>query len=112
MVAINEEIFKEVLCNNIRIYRNESQEIIAEKAQISPDTLSLIERKRTMPNGITILKIANALNVTPNHLLNELIDNKTLCTRDIISREIANLSQEDLDFILYTINFIKKNHKK
>ncbi len=109
MAVIDEDNFKEILCNNIKKYRKESQEIVAEKAQISSDTLSLIERRLTIPNGITILKISNALNVTPNHLLKELINNKGLCTKDILYHEIANLSQEHLEFILYTINFLKKH---
>lgn len=104
-MIINEENFKKVLCNNIQLYRKDSQEKIVEKAQISLDTLSLIERQRTIPNGITILKLSNALNITPNHLLNELIKNKKLCTTDIILREISDLSQEDLDFVLYTLTF-------
>ena len=109
MISISEDNFKEILCNNIRNYRKESQEKIAEKAQISSDTLSLIERKLTIPNGITLVKISNALDVTPNHLLKELINNKTLCTKDILYHEIANLSPENLEFLLYTITFLKNN---
>ena len=73
MQNIDENELKKSIANHIRKYRKESQETLAKKAHISPDTLSLIERKVNLISTLTLVKLCNALNVTPNDILEDFI---------------------------------------
>lgn len=113
MQNIDESKFKKSVGEHIKMYRKITQEDLSEKAQISSDTLSLIERGENTASSLTLLKICNALNITPNHLLVDFISNKDACIDSIILNEIPDLTQEEKEFILCTINFIKQNkHQK
>lgn len=46
-----------------------SQEKLAEIARLNPKYLSEVERGRSNPSAMTLLRIASALKVTPNDLL-------------------------------------------
>ena len=107
----NKEDFKQKLCETIREYRTEAQERIAEKSELSVDGLSLIERGESLPNSYTLTKLANALNITPNHLLKDFITNKGLLYDELISFELDKLTESEKEFILYTIKFIRQNRE-
>ncbi len=109
MQSIDESNFKKNVGERIKKYRDVTQEVLSEKAQISSDTLSLIERGENTASSLTLVKICNALNTTPNHILKEFISNKSECMDSILLDEISHLTVEEKDFILYTINFIKQN---
>ncbi len=74
MESINEDKLKSVLAENLKLYRNKNQEMTAEIAGISKDTISKIERGITIPNTITLLKLCQALKITPNQLLEGLFE--------------------------------------
>lgn len=109
MQIINESNFKTSVGEHIRMYRKQTQESLAENAQISPDTLSLIERGENIASSITLVKICNALNITPNHILQDFITNKNEALDSIILHELSDCTIEEKNFLLSTINFIKKN---
>ncbi len=109
MQNIDESKFKKSVGEHIKMYRKVTQEGLSEKAQISSDTLSLIERGENIASSLTLVKICNALNITPNHILKEFIFNKCECMDSIILDEISDLTLEEKEFILYTINFMKQN---
>lgn len=75
MENINEDKLKSVLAEKLKLYRNKNQEMTAEIAGISKDTISKIERGITIPNTITLLKLCQALKITPNQLLEGLFEN-------------------------------------
>ena len=52
-----------------------SQEELAEKANVHPNTIARWERDELDPRGASISKIADALKVSPAELLNGEIDN-------------------------------------
>jgi transcriptional regulator with XRE-family HTH domain len=54
---------------HIRIDRGVSQSFLAEKAGISNNTLSRIELDKVQPSIDTLIKIADALNVTLDKLV-------------------------------------------
>ena len=56
------------IAENIKKYRTETQEVAAEKAELSVDMFSLAERGKSLLNSYNLTQVANALNVTPNHL--------------------------------------------
>ena len=103
------EYFKKVLSENIKKYRTETQEVAAEKAELSVDMFSLAERGKSLLNSYNLTQVANALNVTPNHLVRDFIKNKQMLYDDLISYELDTLTAEEKEFILYTIKFIKQN---
>ena len=77
MSEIDEQSLKRVLAERIKFYRTRNQELTAEEANISKDTISKLEREMTIPNTLTLLKVCNALKITPNELLDGFFkDNK------------------------------------
>lgn len=106
---INKNEFKKVLSEKVKEYREETQENIAEKSQISIDTLSLLERKGTIISSYNLVKLTNALNTTPNHLLKDFITNKKMLYDELLSYELDTLTDDEKEFLLYTVKFIKQN---
>lgn len=63
------------ISNNLRAERNRknySQEVLAEKTNLSPQTVSLIERGVQVPSLLTAFDIARALEIDINELLKGL----------------------------------------
>ncbi|MBD3616081.1 MAG: DUF4870 domain-containing protein [Gracilimonas sp.] len=86
------------LANQIKNIRNQkgfSQELLAEKTGLSLRTIQRVENAETEPRGDTLLRIAVALQVTPDELLewNQVKDVSTLI--------VLNLSA--LSFLFYPI---------
>ena len=82
MENINEDKLKSVLAEKLKLYRNKNQEMTAEMADISKDTISKIERGITIPNTVTLLKLCKALKITPNQLLEGLYETDTDANED------------------------------
>ncbi|MAL17847.1 MAG: DNA-binding protein [Balneola sp.] len=71
------------LANQIKNIRNQkgfSQELLAEKTELSLRTIQRVENAETEPRGDTLLRITEALEVTPDQLLewNQVEDQSTL----------------------------------
>ena len=109
MKNIDEEYFKMIIAKKIKNLRNTSQEVLAEQADISEDTVSKIEREMTVISSLTLVKICNALNVTPNEILGEFLDVDEINQR--LYDEVSELSSEEKEFLLDIICFIKKIKK-
>ncbi len=74
------------ISTNLRSTRNAikmSQEELAELADISVDTISNIERGKFLPSLLTLIKLCNALNVTPNDILRDTLNYKDNSHRNI-----------------------------
>jgi transcriptional regulator with XRE-family HTH domain len=89
----NKDLAKKV--KELRKQSGISQELLAENSGLSLRTVQRIENGETQPTGDSIKKLSNALNVTPNELIDwELIkDNNVLL--------LLNLSQ--LGFIAFPL---------
>lgn len=111
MVPIDEENFKYTIAEKIKYFRKETQETVSEKAQISIDTMSAVERGKVIVNSCNLVKICNAIGVTPNDILEDFITNKSNLLNDQILKEFQELSDNEKKFILYVIDFIKNNRK-
>ncbi len=73
---MNKEIIKRILADNVRILRTKkrfSQEAIAELANIGQNQISEIENEHANPSLETLIKIANAFEVSIADLLTEKI---------------------------------------
>jgi len=105
--------FKYSIGQKIKSYRKESQEALAEKAQLSRDTISEIECGNVVMGIDSLVNICNALQITPNDILEDFIDNKIGILNNEIVQQISStdLSAEDAKFILETIKYIKHNRK-
>lgn len=107
MKNINEEDFKQAIARKIKELRNTSQETLAENANLSEDTISKTEREVSIISSLTLVKLCNALNVTPNDILEEFLDVKPI--NNELNKEILTLNDEEKEFLLQTIRFIKRN---
>lgn len=73
---MNKEVVKRILADNVRILRTKkrfSQEAIAELANIGQNQISEIENEHANPSLETLIKIANAFDVSIADLLTEKI---------------------------------------
>lgn len=106
MKSIDEEVFKKNIANKIKEFRKISQEALAEKAELSEDTISKIEREMSIINTLTLVKLCNSLKVTPNDILGDFLE---ISPKDgELFEKIATLSEDEKEFLVYIINYIKK----
>ncbi|MBQ8869564.1 MAG: helix-turn-helix transcriptional regulator [Oscillospiraceae bacterium] len=75
-----------------------TQAEVAEKAELSDRTYADIERGSTNMRLETLLKICNALNITPNDIL--VIDNNIEITEQDIAETIKNCSNNEKETAL------------
>ena len=103
--------FKYSIGQKIKMFRKESQDKLAEKAQLSHDTISEIECGNVVMGVDSLIKICNALNITPNDIFEEFIENKIGTLNNTIIREISNidLSLDEEKLILDFLQYVKKN---
>lgn len=111
MNFINEDEFKNVVSEKFKFFRKDSQENVAEKSNLSVDTISSIERAKSIISSLTLVKLCNALNITPNDILSDFLTNNEPEINKKIKQEIINLSEYEKQYLLDTIEFIK-NHRK
>ena len=88
----------------LRVRKNITQERLAELISYSPNHISKLESARTNPSFDLIIKIADALRVSPQELFN--YDSKNQILNDIIY-SIKKLSPKEQKFISTTINNLK-----
>lgn len=92
-VQIGERIKK------LRKARGFTQFDLAEKVGLAESTISLLEAGKRKPSLQAINKLAEIFNVDPAHFIttdNESEENPRV---QMIARDLANLSDNDLDFI-------------
>ena len=72
-----------------------TQEQLAEMVDLSPMHMSVLERGVKPPKLETLIRIANALDVTADILLQDLLDNHLDAVDSEARRLISQLSSED-----------------
>lgn len=97
-----------------RLLANLSQEELAEKAGITPQTLSGIENGHNFPSYPVLYKIVNTLNVYPASLftfsysgMNAKSDELTA----ILLENFTALNNENRKTILYLMKFLRSQQK-
>jgi len=104
------DLFKIELGLNIKDYRMSfrkeiyTQEQLSEDANISPDFISRLECGLINPSAYMLLKICNSLDITPNHVLYEFINNKSLAMNDIVQCKMQKLSAEQKEIVCNIID--------
>lgn len=92
---------------NIRKYRlekNLSQEQLAEMTDLSPNYISMIERADKTPSLTTLINIANALNVTTDMILYDVLNEHYQIKSSLIFDKVSKLSKEEQNRIYDIIN--------
>ena len=94
---------------NARKHANLTQAELAEKINISTNSIAKLETNLTTASLQTVINIANALNIDVNYLLlDEKAENQEGTGRDIFFDSlISRLSQKDKDLIIHIINGLK-----
>ncbi len=87
-----------------RQIRGITQEMLAEKIDISVNFMSLIENGRNM-SVETLVKIAETLGVSVDYLLSDIVN---LQSNGIIEQIIYNLSDLNDEEKIYFLNMIKQ----
>lgn len=88
----------ETIGKNIRKYRLSKklrQEDLAEKAGLSINYVGALERGEKIPSLETFIDIVNALGVSSDMILNEVIDTGYLVKNSILNEKLESLSPED-----------------
>ena len=88
----------ESIGKNIRKYRNEKnmrQEDLAEKTGLSTNYIGMIERGEKLPSLDTFIEIANALDVSSDMLLCEVINRSAGLSGLPFAEKIEAMSKED-----------------
>lgn len=88
-----------------------TQEALAEKIDISKDLLRNIENGRNIGSLATLLNLCNALDITPDYLFYDLLDNTNSTHLDSkLYNYIRQFSKEDKKLLKDIIIHIDKNY--
>lgn len=88
----------ESIGRNIRHYRLQKkmrQEDLAEKANLSVNYIGMIERAEKIPSLETFIAIANALRVSADLLLCDVIDTGYTVKASVLTEKLAQLTPEE-----------------
>lgn len=97
---------------NIRKYRKKNelrQEDLAEMANLSPNYVGMIERGEKVPSLETFIIIANALGVSADMLLTELITTNYITKASELSNKLDRLPPEERQKILDVVDTLLRH---
>lgn len=110
-MQVNDEDIKLVLSKNIKLARLSlgfTQEILAERAEISPGFLKDLESSRSGASLSTLITLCKSLNTTPNQILKDFFKDSTDKSENIL-QEINLLDEYHKDAILSLIEYFNKH---
>ena len=99
----------------IREYRqkkNMSQETLAELIDVSVPYISMLENSQKYPALDTLISLANALDISPNHLLCETMNNEYEMKRSVMLDEISELSEREQERIFTVVRAMIEEAKR
>lgn len=105
----------ETIGKNIRKYRKKlhwRQEDLAEHAGVSTNFISMLERGNKFPSLDTFIDIVNALGVSSDMILCDLLDNGYKIQSVELSRRIDHLSPQDRSDILAVVDTMVHNAER
>ena len=85
---------------------------LAERADIDTNNLSRIERGQTTPTLETVLKIASALNITPNDILLQSYNAPNVLLDAEIAHLLKDMSNERRKKVIEYIQFLNQQPKE
>lgn len=100
---------------NIRAYRQAKklrQEDLAEKTGLSANYIGMVERGEKIPSLETFICIANALGVSADMLLADVLDTGYTVKDSILAEKLDKLSKDDRERIYDVIDTMAKHATK
>ena len=110
-----DDVKLETIGQNIRKYRDKkkmTQEILAEKAEVTTNYIGMIERGEKTPALDTFLLIANALEVSADMLLADVLYNGYEIKESLLSEKIGDLPAKDRERIYDVVDVMIKHSNK
>lgn len=105
----------ETIGKNIKKYRIENklrQEDLAEKTGLSSNYIGMVERGEKIPSLETVISILNALEISANMVLADVLKQGYVVKNSLFSEEMNKLSQEDRERIYVVIEALIKYSQK
>ncbi|WP_409969858.1 helix-turn-helix transcriptional regulator [Bengtsoniella intestinalis] len=102
----------ETIGKNIRHYRlakSMRQEDLAEKTGLSPNYIGVVERGDKVPALATFIKLANALDVSADMLLADVLNTGYIVKESLLSEKLAQLSPDDRSKIYEIVDTLIKH---
>jgi len=100
---------------NIRKFREAKklrQEDLAEKAELTTNYIGMIERGEKIPALDTFIKILNALGVSADMVLSDVLDNGYTVKNSMLNEKLEKLVPEDRNRIYEVIDTMMKQSKQ
>ena len=95
-----------------RLMRKLRQEDLAEKADLSINYVGAIERGEKTPSLESLISIINALGVSADMILVDVLDNGYLVKDSLLAQKLDKLSAEDRSQIYDVIDTMIKHSKQ
>ena len=95
-----------------RVAKGMTQEALAEYADISPSYVSMIERAEKTPALETLIEIANALEVSTDMLLCEMLKCELTIKRNVMLDNISELPKREQERIFSVVNTMIEEAKR
>lgn len=105
----------ETIGNNIRKYRLEKkmrQEDLAEKAGLTSNYIGIVERGEKIPSLETFVIILNALEITADMVLCDVVSESYTVKNSLLNEKISKLSEEDRYRIYDVVDTLVKHSKR
>lgn len=100
---------------NVRKYRlmkKLRQEDLAEKAGLITNYIGMVERGEKIPSLETFIKILNALGVSADMVLSEVLDTGYTVKNSMLNEKLEKLTPEDRDRIYEVLDTLIKQSKQ
>lgn len=100
---------------NIRKYRLAKklrQEDLAEKAGLSANYIGMVERGEKIPSLETFITILNALEVSADMVLADVVSTGYIVKNSILNEKLSKLSNDDREKIYEVIDILIKHSKQ
>ena len=95
-----------------RLAKKMRQEDLAEKTNLSPNYIGMIERGEKVPKLETFVRIANALEVSADRLLADVLRTQLCIDTSARAASINSLDKESRDRIYDVIDTLLRHEKK
>ena len=95
-----------------RLVRKLRQEDLAEKAGLSANYIGMVERGEKIPSLETFITILNALEVSADMVLADVVSTGYLVKNSMLNEKLSKLSNEDREKIYEVIDILIKHSKQ
>ena len=95
-----------------RLAKKLRQEDLAEKTDLTTNYIGMVERGEKIPSLETFIKILNALEVSSDMVLADVLETGYIVKNSILNEKLAKLSPEDREQIYEVIDTLMKHSKQ